>query len=87
MLIFNVPLIAFVVPTAEGAETRVSVDSLLFRLGPMLTATMFLLPVVIKVFGFTPYGRKKEKILDVIWGLEQEKDMERERRVQVQGQL
>lgn len=54
VLIFNVPLIAFVVPTAEGAETRVSVDSLLFRLGPMLTATMFLLPVVIKVFGFTP---------------------------------
>ena len=65
MLIFNVPLIAFVVPAAEGAETRVSVDSLLFRLGPMLTATMFLLPVVIKVFGFTPYGRKKEKVLDV----------------------
>ena len=65
VLIFNVPLIAFVVPTAEGAETRVSVDSLLFRLGPMLTATMFLLPVVIKVFGFTPYGKKKEEVLDV----------------------
>ena len=48
VLIFKVPLIAFEVTNdLKGSDGAVvimaSVDSLLFRLGPMLTATMFLL--------------------------------------------
>ena len=47
VLIFKVPLIALVVTTDLSSEGAVvimaSVDSLLFRLGPMLTATIFLL--------------------------------------------
>jgi hypothetical protein len=57
VLIFKVPLIAFEVTTDLSSEGAVvimdSVDSLLFRLGPMLTATMFLLlplPWIWKVF-------------------------------------
>ena len=50
VLIFNVPLIAFEV--AEAEAEMASVDSLLFRFGPMLTATIFLLPVVMKLLEF-----------------------------------
>ena len=50
VLIFSVPLIDLEVTSEDVGVVRASVDSLLFRLGPMLTATIFLLPVVMNVF-------------------------------------